>query len=236
MKHLGDITKINGAEIPPVDCICGGSPCQDLSVAGLRNGLSGERSGLFMEMIRVTKEIREKEIQDGRTDESIRPRYLVWENVHGAMSSNSGRDFQAVLTEVVKIVKADAPNVPMPDKGKWQKCGSICGVGDNGQPFSVAYKLVDAQYYGTPQRRKRICLLADFNGLTAPWILFDPKFKREAVERESVQTVRGTGVRGREHEEVSAVCEGVSGNPAESRESRKGIAGYPTGSIGEASR
>lgn len=97
MKHLGDIAKINGAEIEPVWVITGGSPCQDLSVAGKRAGLAGERSGLFMEQIRVTKEMRQHERDIGRANELIRPRYMVWENVPGAFSSNGGEDFRAVL-------------------------------------------------------------------------------------------------------------------------------------------
>ena len=172
MKHLGDITKINGAEIPPVDVITGGSPCQDLSVAGKRAGLDGERSGLFMEQIRIVKEMREKEKQDGRADEFIRPRFMVWENVPGAFSSNNGKDFQAVLSEIVRIVEAEAPDVPMPDKGKWSKSGCIY---DEMGRWSIAWRLHDAQFWGVPQRRKRIALVADFSGLAAPEVLFERK-------------------------------------------------------------
>ena len=116
MKHLGDITKINGSEIEPVDVITAGSPCQDLSVAGKRAGLAGERSGLFMEQMRIIKEMREHDAASGRTDEFIRPRYMVWENVPGALSSNKGEDFRAVLEETVKIVQEDA-DIPGPPKG-----------------------------------------------------------------------------------------------------------------------
>ena len=172
MKHLGDITKINGAEIPPVDCITGGSPCQDLSVAGKRAGLDGERSGLFMEQVRIVKEMRAKEKENGRTWQFIRPRFMVWENVPGAFSSNNGKDFQAVLTEIVRIVEADAPDVPMPDKGKWSKSGCIY---DEMGRWSVAWRLHDAQFWGVPQRRKRIALVADFAGLAAPEVLFERK-------------------------------------------------------------
>ena len=185
MKHLGDITKINGAEIPPVDCITGGSPCQDLSVAGKRAGLDGERSGLFLEQIRIVKEMRAKEKENGRTDEFIRPRFLIWENVPGAYSSSGGRDFQAVLTEIVRIVEADAPDVPMPNKGKWTKSGCIY---DEMGRWSIAWRVHDAQFWGatqyvdgrmlfpgTPQRRKRIALVADFAGLAAPEVLFERK-------------------------------------------------------------
>ena len=185
MKHLGDITKINGAEIEPVDCITAGSPCQDLSVAGKRAGLDGERSGLFMEQIRIIKEMREHDRTIGRTGEFIRPRYLVWENVPGSLSSpgkrngenHKGEDFQAVLTEIIKIVQPDAPDVPLPEDRKWAKQGCIYGMGRDGLPFSLAYKLHDAQHWGVAQRRRRISVLADFNGYTAAEILFDPQFK-----------------------------------------------------------
>lgn len=126
MKHYGDICKINGAEIEPVDVITGGSPCQDLSVAGARAGLEGERSGLFMEQIRIVKEMRENDLRSGRTAELVRPRYMVWENVPGAFSSNGGKDFQTVLTEIVKIAEPDCPDVPLPEKGKWPKFGCLC--------------------------------------------------------------------------------------------------------------
>lgn len=117
MIHLGDITKIDGFDIPLVDVVTGGSPCQDLSVAGKRAGLDGEQSGLFMEQIRVIKEMRDHDRAKGTPVEYIRPRYMVWENVPGAFSSNAGKDFQAVLTEVVRIVKPDAPDVPLPERG-----------------------------------------------------------------------------------------------------------------------
>jgi len=193
--HLGDITKINGAEIPPVDVITFGAPCQDLSVAGKRAGMKHEsagddettRSGLFYEAVRIIKEMREhdRELHGGRSDVNLRPRYAVYENVPGAFSSNKGADFQAVLTEIVRIVCKDADDVPMPEKGKWPKAGILYGVGDNGQPFSVAWRLHDAQYWGVPQRRKRLAVLADFNGLTAGEILFDPQYRGEAECTES---------------------------------------------------
>ena len=192
MKHYGDITKLSGYDLPIVDVITGGSPCQDLSVAGLRKGMQhadkGDeettRSGLFMDQIRIVKEMREhdRQLHSGRADELIRPRYMVWENVPGAFSSNKGKDYQAVLTEIVRIVKADAPDVPLPSNGKWSKAGVLYGVGDNGCPFSVAYKLHNAMWWGVPQRRNRITLLADFNGLTAGEILFDPQYWRETKD------------------------------------------------------
>lgn len=197
MKHLGDITKINGSEIEPVDVITAGSPCQDLSVAGKRAGLDGERSGLFMEQIRIIKEMREHDRTTGRADEFIRPRFLIWENVPGSLSSpgqrngenHKGEDFQAVLTEIVKIVQPNAPDVPLPTDRKWAKQGCLYGVGANGIPFSVAYKLHDAQFFGVPQRRKRICVLADFNGCTAAELLFDPQPERTSERGEPISTV-----------------------------------------------
>ena len=166
MKHLGDITKINGAEIEPVDVITAGSPCQDLSVAGKRAGLEGERSGLFMEQIRIIKEMRENDRRTNhRSDEFIRPRYMVWENVPGALSSNKGEDFRCVLEETAKIVQEDAV-IPRPD-GKWSNAGCIMGDG-----WSIAWRIHDAQFWGVPQRRKRIALVADFGGRSAPEILF----------------------------------------------------------------
>ena len=166
MKHLGDITKINGSEIEPVDVITAGSPCQDLSVAGKRAGLAGERSGLFMEQMRIIKEMREHDAASGRTDEFIRPRYMVWENVPGALSSNKGEDFRCVLEETAKIIEEDA-NIPGPPKGGWPYSGCIMGDG-----WSVAWRIHDAQFWGVPQRRKRIALVADFGGGSAPEILF----------------------------------------------------------------
>ena len=166
MKHLGDITKINGAEIEPVDCITAGSPCQDLSVAGKRAGLSGERSGLFMEQMRIIKEMRDADEQRGRADEFIRPRYLVWENVPGALSSNKGEDFRCVLEEVAKVIEKDA-FIPEPPKEGWHYSGAIVGDG-----WSLAWRVHDAQFWGVPQRRKRIALVADFGGGSAPEILF----------------------------------------------------------------
>ena len=195
MKHLGDITKINGAEIAPVDIITFGSPCQDLSVAGQRKGMlhveNGDeettRSGLFFEATRIIKEMREhdRELHGGRTDVNLRPRYSIYENVPGAFSSNKGADFQAVLTEIVKIVCENVNDVPMPEGGAWPKSGVLYGMGDDGLPFSVAWRLHDAQYWGVPQRRKRLAVLADLNGLTAGEILLDPQYWREAESAES---------------------------------------------------
>lgn len=173
MKHLGDITKIKDA--PVVDCVIGGSPCQDLSVAGKRKGLAGERSGLFMEQIRIIKEMRQKDEASGRTGVDIRPRYMVWENVPGTFSSKKGEDFLAVLEEVCRVVDPDV-SIPRPAGGKWSCAGCIMADG-----YSVAWRVHDAQFFGVPQRRRRIALVADFGGRSAPEILFE----RSRVSRDT---------------------------------------------------
>ena len=164
MLHLGDITKISGYTAPIVDCIIGGSPCQDLSVAGKRAGLDGERSGLYIEQVRIVKEMRAEDERNGRTGVDIRPRYMVWENVPGAFSSNKGDDFRIVLEELAKVKDKDAV-IPMPDK--WTNHGCIMGDG-----WSIAWRVLDAQFWGVPQRRRRIALVADFGGQSALEILF----------------------------------------------------------------
>jgi len=186
MKHYGDITKIKGSCVPLVDIVCGGSPCQDLSVAGKRAGLDGKRSGLFMEQIRIIKEMRdESKRQNGGSDFDIRhiqPRYMVWENVPGAFSSNGGEDFRVVLEETARVVESDT-NVPGPEGG-WSNAGAIMGHG-----WSIAWRVHDAQFWGVPQRRKRIALVADFGGSSAPEILFERSgmqrnFEKSRKERE----------------------------------------------------
>lgn len=172
MKHLGDITKINGAEIETVDVITGGSPCQDLSIAGKRAGLAGARSGLFMEQIRIVKEMRAHDRANGRTGDMVRPRFMVWENVPGAFSSNKGQDFAAVLEEIIRIAEPEAPDIEVPEKG-WNTWG---GYHDEvGGRWSVAWRVHDAQHWGVPQRRRRISVVADFGGDTAGEILFERK-------------------------------------------------------------
>lgn len=162
MKHLGDITKIHGDQIEPVDCITFGSPCQDLSIAGRRAGLAGERSGLFMEAVRIIKEMRS-------STNGLYPTFAVWENVPGAFSSNGGEDFRAVLEELARVEQPDA-SIPRPSGrgGRWSKAGAIAGNG-----WSLAWRQLDAQYWGVPQRRKRIALVADFGGQRAAEILFE---------------------------------------------------------------
>lgn len=200
MKHYGDIKNLSGYDLPVVDVITGGSPCQDLSVAGTRAGLDGERSSLFLEQVRIVKEMREHDRSTGRTDEFIRPRYMVWENVEGSFTSGKpkGADFQRVLSEIVSVVREDAPDVPLPDGGRWSKSGSIMGYGTDGCPFSIAWRLHDAQFWGVPQRRKRIALVADFGGVSAPEILFERKGlhghpDKGSEKREGVAGTTGEG-------------------------------------------
>lgn len=158
MKHYGDISTLKGSELEPVDIITFGSPCQDMSVAGKREGLDGNRSSLFYEAIRIVKEMREA--TNGKY-----PRYIVWENVPGAFSSNKGEDFKAVLEEICKV-KDEQVSVSKPSK--WENAGRIMG-----DSFSIAWRLLDAQYWGVPQRRQRIYLVADFDGGSAEKILFE---------------------------------------------------------------
>lgn len=168
MEHLGNIVDLRGDTLPSVDIVSGGSPCQDLSIAGNRKGLAGKRSGLFIEQIRVIKEMRDADKQRGRTAHALRPRYMLWENVPGAFSSTKGKDFHAVLEETCRVID-DPLSIPRPPSGVWLSAGTIMG-----EEFSVAWRVLDAQYWGVPQRRKRIYLVADFNGHFAPKILFEP--------------------------------------------------------------
>jgi len=180
MKHLGSVTDINGAEIEPVDIITFGSPCQDLSVAGARAGIhEGQRSNLFFEAVRIIKEMR-----DATADNY--PRFAVWENVPGAFSSNKGADFQSVLEALCRIKKPKV-SIPGSPRGGWKPAGLIVGDG-----YSIAWRVYDAQYWGVPQRRKRIYLIADFGSERAGEILFesegmsgDPKPGRAERERAS---------------------------------------------------
>lgn len=142
--QLGDVTKINGAEIPPVDIICAGSPCQDLSIAGKRAGLEGERSNLFYQAMRIVREMREK-------TNGLYPKFFVWENVLGAFTSNDRRDFQAVLEEIGQT------DIPMPASGRWARAGMV-----RSPKFGIAWRVLDAQFWGVPQHRERIFLVAGF--------------------------------------------------------------------------
>ena len=180
MKHLGDITRIHGAAVPLVEVIVGGSPCQDLSVAGKRAGLAGERSGLFMDQIRIIREMRDYDKRvNARSDTDARPRYMVRENVPGAFSSAGGEDFRAVLEEIAHVRDKDA-DIPRPENEKWKSAGCIMADG-----WSIAWRVLDAQFWGVPQRRRRIALVADFGGESAPEVLFE----RESLRGDS-QTCR----------------------------------------------
>lgn len=179
MKHLGDVSKVKGGEIEPVDIITFGSPCQDMSIAGKRAGLKhadmGDdettRSGLFLEAIRIIKEMRE-------ATNGVYPRYAIWENVPGAFSSNRGEDFRTVLEEFIRVKEKDAvmPDVP---KAGWPYADCYSGNG-----WSLAYRVFDAQYWGVPQRRRRIYLVADFRGQRAGEILLKP----EGLRKNSAQS------------------------------------------------
>ena len=173
MKHYGNVSEMDGGKVEPVDIITFGSPCQDMSVAGRRDGLDGSRSSLFYEAIRIIKEMRYA------TNEKY-PRYIVWENVPGAFSSNSGEDFKAVLEAVIGIAEPNT-QVPMPEKNRWPYAD--CYMGDG---WSIAYRVLDAQFWGVPQRRKRIYLVADFAGGRA----FDILFKSEGLSGYSAEGFR----------------------------------------------
>lgn len=168
MIHYGDIRNLSGKRLPVVDIITGGSPCQDLSIAGKRSGIKGEQSGLFMDQIRIIREMRD--LTDGAS-----PRFMVWENVPGALSSNKGEDFRIVLSETVRITD---PTAVIPGSEKWAPSGCVLGDG-----WSIAWRIHDAKFWGVPQHRKRIALVADFTGGSAPEILFERKsLQRRAQE------------------------------------------------------
>lgn len=169
MVHLGDITKMSGYTIPPVDVITFGSPCQDLSIAGKRAGMAGERSGLFSEAVRIIREMRYATF-------GAYPKYAVWENVPGAISSNKGEDFHAVLQSLCRVIDPDAV-IPRPTDArggiKWPRAGAI--LADH---YSLAWRTMDAQHWGVPQRRLRISLVLDLTGGRAGEILFEPESLR----------------------------------------------------------
>lgn len=189
VKHHGDISKMNGADLEPVDIITFGSPCQDMSIAGKRDGLSGSRSSLFYEAVRIIKEMRCK--TDGKY-----PRFIVWENVPGAFSSNKGEDFRAVLEEVCKI-KDESVSVPKPNK--WNTAGRILGDG-----YSVAWRQFDAQFWGVPQRRKRIYLVADFADWCAGKILFESE-GLSGYSKTSISSWQGSAATVRESTENAGI-------------------------------
>lgn len=167
VQQLGDITKLDGAELPPVDIICAGSPCQDLSIAGKREGLAGERSGLFRKAIDIVRGMR-------KATNGEYPKWFVWENVPGAFSSNKGHDFRAVLEEITET------DIPMPDSGRWSKGGLV-----RSPKCNVAWRTLDAQYWGVPQRRARIFLIAGLGADSRPEVLFEPEsLSRDTEERQ----------------------------------------------------
>lgn len=183
VKHLGDVSKINGAEVEPVDIITFGSPCQNMSIAGDRNGLEGDQSSLFFEAIRIIKEMRKA---------SGKPRYIVWENVPGALSSGDREDFRRVLMEIARIKD---PDVSVPRPAEWENAGEILA-----DDYSIAWRLLNSQYFGVPQRRRRVFLVGDFDGGGAPKILFesesvcwDPAKSKEQRERYSAAFARSVG-------------------------------------------
>lgn len=183
VKHYGDITKIKGNEVEPVDIITFGSPCQDMSIAGKRAGLDGSRSNLFYDAIRIVKEMR-------CATNGEKPRYIVWENVTGAFSSNKGEDFKSVLEEICKV-KYKEMSIPKPTK--WEQAGTIMG-----DDFSLAWRVFDAQFWGVPQRRNRIYLVADFGGNSAAKILFESEglsgYSKESFQswQNSTRSIEGS--------------------------------------------
>ncbi|MEG0471355.1 MAG: DNA cytosine methyltransferase [Solibacillus sp.] len=219
MKHLGDITNINGAEIEPVDIITFGSPCQGLSVAGLQKGLGDERSCLFLEAIRIIKEMRTA--TNGKY-----PTYAVWENVPGAFSSNKGEDFRTVLKEFCKI-KAPNMSMPIPNKRKsggleWRNAGGIVGNG-----YSLAWRVLNAQFWGVPQRRKRIFLVADFAGERAGKILFERQglsrnFTQSENEGQGAATITKNGVIGASGNAIEYSFNSLSSNSMKSKNPHSG--------------
>lgn len=188
VMHVGSVTELKGDEIQPVDIITFGSPCQDLSIAGKRKGLKGNRSGLFTHAIRIIREMR-------LATNGQYPTFIIWENVPGAFSSNGGEDFRAVLEKVTNA------NIPMPASGKWATAGMV-----RGGEVDTAWRILDAQYWGVPQRRKRIYLIGDFGGQRAGEILFKsesvlgytPKSKEQRAEaaRQSTNSLRAESSRG----------------------------------------
>ena len=184
VKHLGDITQLQGGEIPPVDIISFGSPCQDLSSAGKQEGINGERSGLFHHAIRIIYEMREA--TNGKY-----PTFIIWENVNGAFGSNNGNDFRTVLEKITNA------SIPMPNSGRWATAGMVGGCRGGA---SVAWRQLDSQYWGVPQRRKRIFLVGDFRANRAPKILFECEsllgyVAKSGKERETVAATLISGIK-----------------------------------------
>lgn len=196
---------------------------QDLSIAGKRAGLAGARSGLYMEQIRIIREMREYDRKTGRTGQFFRPRYMVWENVPGAFSSNKGRDFAAVLEEAIRVAEPEAPDIQVPDKG-WPTWG---GYRDVDGRWSVAWRVLDAQWWGVPQRRRRIALVADFGGTTAHEILFNAKgvYGHPAASRAAGERLAGNAESGTSYAvRIRGGCDG-GGKGALVQEGKSGTLG-----------
>lgn len=194
MKHLGDITALDGGVVPPVDIIAGGSPCQNLSLAGNKQGLAGAESGLFFEQIRVITEMRE-------ATDGVYPRYAVWENVPGAFRTNNGEDFRQVLSYFARAAAGKRVSIPGPAGGRWGSAGGVLGDG-----WSLAWRVLDAQYWGVPQRRKRIFLVVDFGGTGGGEVLFDASCGEGDFEAGGVE---GAGVAGGVGGGSTGDCRGV---------------------------
>lgn len=214
MKHLGDITKIHGDQIEPVDCITFGSPCQGLSMAGKRLGFDDDRSVLFLDAARIIKEMR-------TATNGMYPTFAVWENVPGAFSSNGGEDFRAVLEELASVEQPDV-SIPRPSGrgGRWNKAGAIAGNG-----WSLAWRQLDAQYWGVPQRRKRIALVVDFGGQRAAEILFE-RTSLSGNPDESIKAWEATPG----HSQASSYGRDRGGNPY-TLKIRSGCAGGGKGAL-----
>ena len=231
MRHLGDVSKIHIASADVVDVVIGGSPCQNLSIAGNRKGIMHEakgdgeatQSGLFMEQVRICREMREIDKASGRTDIDIRPRFFVWENVPVALSSNRGEDFHVVLEEICKI--ADK-GISIPKPGRWTNSGAIVGNG-----YSVAWRIMDAKYHGVPQRRRRIALVADFGGQSAPKILFDEQGLRWNFE-ESQKAWQEIAGNAREGAGGSMLCFHCQQDPISDKNVSPCLGGQKQASIG----
>lgn len=191
VQHFGNISGLHGAKLPPVDIITFGSPCQDMSIAGKRTGLNGSRSSLFHEAIRIIREMR-------CASNGKYPRYIVWENVPGAFSSNGGEDFRCVL-EAICSVKDSGISIPRP-AGKWTKAGEILA-----ESYSLAWRVLDAQYWGVPQRRKRIFLVADFDGASAGKILFESE-GLSGYSAESLRAWQRTAGSAADSSETAGLC------------------------------
>lgn len=200
MEHLGNVKNIRGGVIEPVDVICGGSPCQNLSQAGNRTGIEGTQSSLFFEYIRIVKEMREA--TNGKY-----PRYMVWENVPGAFTSNKGADFKAVLENIARIKDPEA-TIPMPEK--WEHAGTVVGDG-----FSISWRVLDAQFWGVPQRRRRIFLVAGFDDECTEEILFESEgmFRNLAANFRTWKEAAGSA--GESTEEASRIM--IENHPSDSR-------------------